>query len=202
MRLIGFGFFCAALIGTTPGGDQALGSLDQSEQVRHAPDSAAVANSLGGAYLRMGKAKASAAAFARAVDLDRENPAYHFNLANVEFMLRHDLAAAWKMDMDDVLRLALAEFRETSRLSPNNLEYARAYAETFYAVSDPDWSEAEAAWRHVLALSTNRDFVYLHLARVCLKRRDAKGARQFLGKIVDGKHDILKRKLQAQADRL
>lgn len=167
-----------------------------------APGSSTVANSLGGAYLRMGKAAASAAAFARAVDLDRDNPAYHFNLANVEFILRHDLAAAWKMEMADLLRLALAEFREASRLSPNDLEYARAYAETFYGISDPDWSEAETAWKHVLSFSTERDFVYLHLARVRLKRGDANGARQFLNQIVDRRHDDLKRKLQAQADRL
>lgn len=167
-----------------------------------APRNAAIANSLGGAYLRMGKAAASAAEFARAIGLESDNAAYHFNLANVEFMLRHDLTAAWKVEMPAVLRLALAEFREASRLSPNDVEYARAYAETFYGVPDPDWSEAEAAWKHVLSLSPQGDFVYLQLARVSLKRGDAEGARQFLDKIVDARHDGLKRKLQAQADRL
>ena len=167
-----------------------------------APGSAAIANSLGGVYLQMGKAADAAAGFARAIDLDRDNSVYHFNLGNLEFVLRRDLAAAWKMEMPDLLRLALAEFREASRLSPNDLEYARGYAETFYAMPDPDWSEAEVAWKHVLSLSTERDFVYLHLARVCLKRRDAKGARQFLNRIVDRRHDDLKRKLQTQADQL
>ncbi|MBA3650004.1 MAG: tetratricopeptide repeat protein [Chthoniobacterales bacterium] len=166
------------------------------------PDNAAIANALGGAYLRMGKAAASAAEFARASGLDRNNAAYHFNLANVEFMLRHDLTAAWKMEMPGVLRRALKEFREASRLSPNDMEYARAYAETFYGIPDANWAEAEAAWKHVLSLSPQSDFVYLHLARVSLKRGDAEGARQFLNKIVDVRHDGLKRKLQAQADRL
>jgi tetratricopeptide (TPR) repeat protein len=167
-----------------------------------APGNAAIANSLGGAYLRMGKAAASAAQFARAIGLESDNAAYHFNLANVEFMLRHDLTAAWKMEMPNLLRLALAEFREASRLSPNDVEYARAYAETFYGMPNPDWSEAEAAWKHVLSLSPQGDFVYLQLARVSLKRGDAEGTRQFLNKIIDGRNDGLKRKLQAQADRL
>ena len=166
------------------------------------PGDAAIANSLGGAYLRMGKAAASAAEFTCAIGLESDNAAYHFNLANVEFMLRHDLTAAWKMETPELLRLALAEFREASRLSPNDVEYARAYAETFYGVPEPDWSEAEAAWKHVLSLSPQGDFVYLQLARVSLKRGDAEGARQFLNKIVDARHDGLKRKLQAQADRL
>jgi tetratricopeptide (TPR) repeat protein len=167
-----------------------------------APGNAAIANSLGGAYLRMGKAAASAAAFARAIDLERDNAAYHFNLANVEFMLRHDLATAWKMELPAVLRLALAEFREASGLAPNDVEYARAYAETFYGVPDADWSQAEAAWKHVLSLSPEADFAYLQLARVSLKRGDAEAARQFLNKVVNVRHDGLKRKLRAQADRL
>ncbi len=167
-----------------------------------APRNAAIANALGGAYLRMGKAAKSAAEFTRAIGLDSTNAAYHFNLANVQFMLRHDLTAAWKMELPDVLRLALAEFREASRLSPNDIEYARAYAETFYGVPDADWTEAEAAWKHVLTLSPQSDFIYLQLARVSLKRGDAEGARQFLHKIVDARHDGLKRKLLAQADRL
>lgn len=167
-----------------------------------APGNAAIANSLGGAYLQMGKAAASAAEFTRAIGLDRTNAAYHFNLANVEFMLRHDLTQAWKMEMTDLLRLALAEFREASRLSPNDVEYARAYAETFYGLPNPDWSEAEVAWKHVLSLLPQSDFVYLQLARVSLKRGDAESARQFLSKIVDTRHDGLKRKLRDQADRL
>jgi hypothetical protein len=80
-------------------------------------------------------------------------------------MLRHDLTAAWQMDLRDVLRLALAEFREVSRLSPSDVEYARAYAETLYGVPNPDWWEAAAAWEHVLALSPKGDFAYLQLAR-------------------------------------
>ncbi len=167
-----------------------------------APNDAAIANALGGICLRMGQAADSAAQFARAIGLESDNAAYHFNLGNLEFMLRHDLTAAWQMETPAVLRLALAQFREASRLSPNDIEYARAYAETFYGVPDPDWAEAEAAWKHVLSLSPQGDFAYLQLARVSLKRGDAEGARQFLGKIVDTRHEDLKRKLRAQADRL
>jgi len=167
-----------------------------------APGNAAFANSLGGAYLRAGKAAASAAEFARAIGLENNNAAYHFNLANVEFMLRHDLTAAWKMELPDVLRLALAEFREAARLAPNDLDYARAYAETFYGMPDANWSEAEAAWKHFLSLSPQGDFAYLQLARVSLKQGDAAEAREFLSKIVDARHDDLKRKLLAQANQL
>ena len=128
------------------------------------PADAATANALGGAYLRAGHSAEAAEQFGRAVKLASENPAYHFNLANVEFMLRHDLKAAWNVDTPELLEHALSEFRAASRLSPNDVEYARAYAETFYGMPNPDWSAAEAAWKHVLALSGQSDFAY-HPAR-------------------------------------
>ena len=166
------------------------------------PADAATANALGGAYLRAGHSAEAAEQFGRAVKLASENPAYHFNLANVEFMLRHDLKAAWNVDTPDLLEHALSEFRAASRLSPNDVEYARAYAETFYGMPNPDWSAAEAAWKHVLALSGQSDFTYIQLARISLKRGDANEARRCLAKLTNTRSDTLKRKLLEEADRL
>ena len=117
-------------------------------------------------------------------------------------MLRHDLKEAWNVEMPELFRRALVEFRTASRLSPNDVEYARAYAETFYGVPDPDWAEAEVAWKHVLALSPRGDFAYLQLARISLKRGDASEARRCLAKLTDTRNESLKRKLLAQADLL
>ena len=166
------------------------------------PTNAAVANSLGGAYLHLGRAAQSAEQFQRAVNYASAVAAYHYNLGNVEFLLRHDLTAAWQVNDDTLLYRALAEFRAASRLSPNDLEYARSYAETFYGVPNADWIEADAAWKHVLELSPQGDFAYLQLARVSLKRRDKVQARQFLDQIRDPQHDGLKQKLRDQADKL
>lgn len=117
----------------------------------------------------MGRTALSAAQFQRAVASAGDVAACHYNLGNVEFVMRRDLAAAWQMETPMLLHKALAEYREASRLSPQNMEYARGYAETFYGTPDPDWSEAEAAWKHVLSLSPQADFANLQLARVSLK---------------------------------
>ncbi|MBA3962444.1 MAG: hypothetical protein H0X40_11155 [Chthoniobacterales bacterium] len=166
------------------------------------PTNAAVANSLGGAYLHMGRAAQSAEQFQRAINCAGAVAAYHYNLGNVEFLLRHDLTAAWQINDDTLLHRALAEFRAASRLSPNDMEYARSYAETFYGVPNADWVEADAAWKHVLELSPQGDFAYLQLARVSLKRGDKMQARQFLDQIRNSQHDSLKQKLRDQADKL
>jgi Tfp pilus assembly protein PilF len=166
------------------------------------PDNAEAANSLGGAYLRMGRVREAAAHFSLAVRCENGNPDYHFDLANVEFLFRHDLAAAWKMDSAELARRALSEYREASRLAPLDRKLAAAYAETFYVMPNPDWKEAQLAWQHYLELSTNRSFAYLQLARVSLKQHNKAEALSFLEKIPERSFSAVKEKLRKQAEAL
>jgi tetratricopeptide (TPR) repeat protein len=170
------------------------------------PENGEAASSLGGAYLRMGRVPEAAEQFLLAVRSENDNPDYHFDLGNVEFVLRHDLTAAWKIDSAELLQRALFQFREASRLAPMDLEYARAYAETFYGMPNPDWEEAQVAWQHYLELSTNRNrnFAYLQLARVSVKQRKKAQALSFLDKISDFSrpYSEVKEKLRKQAEAL
>ncbi|TMP97109.1 MAG: tetratricopeptide repeat protein [Verrucomicrobia bacterium] len=86
------------------------------------PANAESANSLGGAYLGLGRVSDAAEQFLLAIHLEAANPLYHFNLANVEFVLRNDLTAAWKIDSAELLQRALFQFREASRLAPMDSE--------------------------------------------------------------------------------
>jgi len=166
------------------------------------PENGEAANSLGGAYLRIGRVPEAARQFLLAVRSERDNPDYHFDLGNVEFVLRGDLTAAWKIDSAELLQRALFQFREASRLAPMDLEYARAYAETFYGMPSPDWEEAQIAWQQYRDLSTNRNFAYLQLARVSLKRHKKAEALSFLNKISDSLYSEVKEKLRKQAEAL
>jgi Tfp pilus assembly protein PilF len=166
------------------------------------PENGEAANSLGGAYLRMGRVRQAAEQFLLAVRSESDNPDYHFDLGNVEFVLRRDLTAAWKIDSAELLQRALFQFREASRLAPTDLEYARAYAETFYGMPNPDWKEAQVAWQRYLELSTNRNFAYLQLARVSLRRHKKAEALSFLDKISDSRYFEVKEKLRKQAEAL
>ena len=166
------------------------------------PKNAEAASWLGGAYLRAGGVREAAEQFLLAVRSESDNPDYHFDLGNVEFIFRKDLTAAWKIDSAELLRRALFQFREASRLAPNDVEYARAYAETFYGIPNPDWKEAQVAWQHYLELSTNRNFAYLQLARVSLKQNKKAEALSFLDKISDPRFSEVKEKLRKQAEGL
>jgi cytochrome c-type biogenesis protein CcmH/NrfG len=164
------------------------------------PKNGEAANALGGAYLSIGHVREAAEQFLLAVRSESDNPDYHFDLGNVEFILRHDLTTAWKIDSAELLQRALFQFREASRLAPTNLEYARAYAETFYGMPNPNWNDAQNAWQHYLELSTNRNFAYLQLARVSLKQRKKAEALSFLDKISDPSYSEVKEKLRKQAE--
>ena len=166
------------------------------------PDNGEAANRLGGAYLREGRVREAAEQFLLAVHSESGNPDYHFDLGNVEFVFRRDLTAAWRIDSAELLQRALFQFREASRLATTNLEYAGAYAETFYGMPNPDWEEARIAWQHYLELSTNRNFAYLQLARVSLKRHKKAEALAFLDKISDFRYSEAKEKLRTQAEAL
>ena len=166
------------------------------------PENAEAASSLGGAYLRIGRVREAAEQFLLAVRSESDNPDYHLDLGNVEFLFRSDLTAAWKIDSAELLQRALFQFREASRLASTDLEYARAYAETFYGMPKPDWKEAQVAWQHYLELSTNRNFAYLHLARISLKRHNKAEALSFLDKISDSSYFQIKEKLRKQAEAL
>jgi cytochrome c-type biogenesis protein CcmH/NrfG len=166
------------------------------------PKNGEAASSLGGAYLRMGSVREAAEQFLLAVRSESNNPDYHFDLGNVEFIFRSDLTAAWKIDSTELLQRALFQFREASRLAPTDLEYARAYAETFYGIPNPNWKDAQLAWQHYLELSTNRNFAYLQLARVSLKQLKKAEALSFLNKISDSSYSQVKEKLRQQAEAL
>jgi cytochrome c-type biogenesis protein CcmH/NrfG len=166
------------------------------------PKNGEAANSLGGAYLKMYRFPEAAAQFLLAVSSESDNPDYHFNLANVEFLFRRDLTAAWKIDSAELLQRALFQYREASRLAPTDLEYARAYAETFYGMPNPDWEEAQIAWQHYLKLCTDRNFAYLQLARVSLKRHKKAEALSFLAKVSGSLYSEVKEILRKQAEAL
>lgn len=145
------------------------------------PNSASAANALGECSLAQGEAKAASDWFARSAALEPANAAYHFDLANVRFMFRHQLDDPLRPGEN--LKLALAEFKRASALDPFNINYAQAYAETFYALEDPDWQEASRAWKHYREMTNSDDFACVNLARVYIKLGQPDEARRFLEKV-------------------
>ena len=159
------------------------------------PNFAPALDHLGDVAFGTGEVKKAAEYYERAVRNAPKNAAYHFGYANVVFLFRHDLHDATHLDSDSLLYESLKHFSEASRLEPLNASYARAFAETYYAIPKPDWSEALKAWRHLYDISPQKDFALLNLARVQMKLGNKPEARASLAEIQDPKFERLKARL-------
>ena len=145
------------------------------------------ASALGGARLREGLSRAACEEFQRAVAAQPEVARYHFELGNVLYLFRHQLTGLPDLpDEPAVLRESLTQLRAARDLAAGNVEYARAYAETFYGVPDPEWREALDAWDRVRVLSADApDFALSHLARISLRLNKPDEAESYLGMMHD-----------------
>lgn len=182
--------------------DQAFRCWERAQAL--APNDPEIADTLGSAQLARGHVREAAAQFQRAVDAQPASSAYHFSLANVLYLFRHEIAdPAAGTDAEAVLVRALEHFRRATELAPDDRRLAQAYAETFYLLAHPDWAAALGAWQAVLALSgTDTDFANGHLARISLKLGQGDNARRYIARITGPAFTTLKAKLTKQADGL
>ena len=181
---------------------EAIPSLRRAEALD--PADADTADVLASAELQLGRTREAAAQWQQAVRASPADPRYHFALANALFLFRHELLDPTTFPNEEaVFAKALEEFRQAAALAPQDLAYARAYAETFYAVPHPDWEQARSAWQAVRALSgADTDFPNSHLARVSLRMKRPEEAEAYLALIHTPDFADLKAKLHAQAARL
>ena len=168
------------------------------------PADADTADSIGSIELQMGKTRDASEQFQRAVNARPDSAQLHFNLGNVLYLFRHDIAAtASASDNEAMLNRALAELHRAAELDPGNMQYAQGYAETFYMLTHPDWEQARTAWKAVLALSAPKtDFANIHLARISLRMKRPKEAEAYLALVRDPEFTLLKAKLHDQAAKL
>ena len=79
-------------------------------------------------------------------------------------------------------------------------EYARAYAETFYTIPDPDWRVALQAWQHFYEITPGKDFALLNLARVHMKLGNKPEALATLSKVQAPELEKLKTRLRERIE--
>jgi tetratricopeptide (TPR) repeat protein len=163
------------------------------------PNNGVILDHLGGSFLDVGEVKKAANYFVRAIQSSPENAKYHFNYANVAFLFRHELHDPAHPDSDSMSDEAMKHFAEAARLQPLNAEYARAFAETFYLLTKPDWHAALQAWQHFYDVSPLKDFASVNLARVQLKLGQKTEAQASLDRVQSPEFQALKARLSAQA---
>jgi len=150
------------------------------------PHCAKAYNNLAVDYGHNGRAADALRYHQKAIELDPSDPIFRFNWATTCVLFRKDAHEVYGWDTDQIFEHGLEEFRKARDLEPQNVEYAWAYAQTFYQVNKPDWQQAYAAWQFCLNQQVDevgRERVYSQLARVCLRWGRLDKARSWLAKI-------------------
>jgi len=179
-------------------GDHAPAVEDWQAALRIDLRQAGALSGLAGAALAAGDAPQAAALYRQAVSAQPQYAPAHFALANVLFLFRHELRDDTHPNEASLVGDALRHFAAAARLVPADIGYARAYAETFYSLPQPDWEQARQAWEAVRDLSPAKDFALVNLARIHLRMGHFDTAKECLRQVQNPAFQRIKDRLEAQ----
>lgn len=145
-------------------------ALVQMEKARDLdPANPASWNNLANHYGHRGPVKKAFEYYAKAIELDPQEPVYKQNLATTVYLFRKDAKEFYNIEEQQVFDRALNLYREALKLSPTNLVAAVDYAQTYYGIKPFRTNDALNAWTNAMTLAKTTDEkqgIYLHLARV------------------------------------
>lgn len=179
-------------------------AVEQWEKARELdPKNPAPWNNLAESYSHHGPVTKSFEYLAKAIELRPTEPLYRRNLALVVFLFRKDAQEFYHLADDQaVLRRALELYREARKLDPSDFVLATDLAQVFYYAKPPATDtavaaaeadqklcdEALSAWRDAERAApgdSERQGVYIHMARVCLSHGRFAEARRQLEAVKD-----------------
>ena len=176
------------------------------------PKNAVTWNNYANHFAHVGPITNGFAAYEKAIELRPFEPLYHFNYGTTVFLFRKDAMEYFRCDEQAVFERALQEYRLCRKLAPSSFRYAYEYAQTYYGVkpvpsTTPEEKRAAelhlaeqalTAWREALAVSdneTDREGVFVHMARWQIKMGRWEEARANLANVTRPEHAELKARL-------
>jgi tetratricopeptide (TPR) repeat protein len=150
------------------------------------PREAYAYNDIANYYGHNGRAADALKLYDKAIALAPTEPIFRFNWATTCVSFRNQSREVYGWTNEEIFQRSLDQFRKARDLDSQNFELATAYAETFYMVPKADWEAAYAAWKYCLNLQLDepqRQLVFMHLARVSIKRERYEEAREWAAKI-------------------
>ena len=179
------------------------GAMTQWEKARQiAPNNAAAWDDLGKLY-EENDVKKALDCFTKAISLDPNQAVYYHNLAAAAYIFRTEAKAYWKIDDQDIYNLAIALYQRAMKLAPDDFILASNYAQCFYGINPPRWKQGLEAWTQCLKIAhdeTERQGVYIHLARINVALGNYAEARHSLDAITNSMYLDLKKTLTRSLD--
>ena len=181
------------------------GAVQHWEKAREIdPKNPAAWNNLANAYGHRSPVKKSFEYYAKAIELNPNERIYYQNMATTVFLFRKDAMEFYKIDEQQVFDKALELYRLAMKLDPGNFVLATDYAQTYYGIRPIRTEEALTAWMDVLKIAsseTEREGVYLHLARIKLHAGRFDEVRRHLTSVTNQVYAALKKRLEGNLEK-
>lgn len=162
------------------------------------PNNPAAWNNLANVFGHDGPIKKALIFYERAIELDPKEPVYLHNLAIMTFLYRKDVRQAYRITEEEVFDKSLELYRRALRLDPTNFVLSADYAQSYYGIKPLRLEAAMGAWNDTLKLAStdsDREGVYLHMARVQTMAGKFDEALRYLERVRLAEHDEVKARL-------
>ena len=163
------------------------------------PSNPAVWNNLANYYGEFSPVTNAFAYYAKAIELNPNEPVYYQNFATTVYLFRHDATNFYGITEPQVFDKALALYRQAMALAPNDLPLATDYAQSYYGIKPLRTNDALVAWTNALNITRNeveREGVYVHLARIKLTIGRFEDARDDLNVITNSALADMRKRLE------
>jgi len=184
-------------------GDEDAAMAQNETAARLDPKNPAAWNNLANYYSEHGPLTNAFVDYARAIDLDTNEPLYYHNLAIIVFLYRKDAKEFYGIDEQQVFDKALGLYRKAIQLDPDDdpdkFALATDYAESYYGIKPLRTNDALVAWTNALQIAGNdveREGVYIHLARIKMVAGRYGEARAQLDAVTNSMYADLKARLE------
>lgn len=123
-----------------------------------------------------------------AIDLEPQEPLYHYHLGKLLIEGRDDFLKTGQFTRASLDKAMLQAFARAAELAPANFGYAYRHAEAYYDLETPQWDDALALWRKLDAgveTPLEHQTLWLHQANVLLKQGKPAEARVLVATVTE-----------------
>lgn len=162
------------------------------------PKNPAAWNNLANLYGHRSPVKKAFEYYAKAIELNPFEPVYYHNFGTTVYLFRKDAMEFYGIGEQQVFDKALDLYAKALKLDPNNFTLATDVAQTYYGIKPMRTEAALDAWECALKIAgdeTDREGVFLHLARIKMNAGRLAEARQHLNAVTNATFDVVKNRL-------
>jgi cytochrome c-type biogenesis protein CcmH/NrfG len=180
-------------------GDEEAALAQNEIAARLDPKNPAAWNNLANYYGENGPLTNAFIDYAKAIQLNPDEPVYYQNLATTVYLYRKDAEQFYGINEAQVFDKALALYQKAVKLDPDNFPLATDYAQSYYGIKPLRTNDALVAWTNALNTAHNdveREGVYIHFARIQIAAGRFAEARAQLDAVTNPMYANLKKLLE------